>query len=91
MVGKLTSKEEAAQRYWKASLAWHDREGWAIGWTQQSFIDECRVLCTDYGNVGRQADQMLDDMIYGRELHSGDGIEFPPAEVIPIMDYRKQR
>lgn len=60
-------KAEVTLRYWKASLAWRIGGKWAEGFTQESFIQEVRMLCCDNDNVGSQSDRLLDDMIHGRE------------------------
>lgn len=71
--------------YWKASLAWKNIGNWAAGWTQESFIQECRSLCCDQGNVGKKADDLLDDMINGierRALHEGIVVELHKTEKV---------
>lgn len=60
-------KQTLTLRYWKASLAWKNIGSWAMGWTQESFIDELRTICNDNGNLGLAADHLLDDMIHDVE------------------------
>lgn len=62
-----SAKAEKVLRYWKASLAWKNIGDWAAGWSQGSFIDECRELCQDNGLLGFRADCLLDDMIHDVE------------------------
>jgi hypothetical protein len=65
MVASPKNKAEASLRYWKASQAWHLGVN-ASSFTQESFINEVKMLCTDNGRVGKNADILLDDMIHDR-------------------------
>lgn len=62
-----TLKAQRTYSFWLASCAWKGIEGFIEGWTQENFIDECRFICQDNGNVGAAADSLLDDMIKGVE------------------------
>ena len=63
----VSPKAKLTLRFWKASLAWKNVGNWAKGWTTESFITELREICNDNGNVGFQADTLLDDMIHDKE------------------------
>lgn len=68
-----TFKAKNTLRFWKASLAWKNIDDWAKGWTTESFINELRELCCDNDNMGRQADDLLHEMIHGRERRQTEG------------------
>ena len=76
---------EVVGRYWKASLAWKNIGDWAKGWTQESFINEVRFICSARTLVGVLADRLLDDMIHDVERHPND----VPGEVIDLHSRTK--
>src|SRR3954471_21122761 len=57
--------EEAAQRYWRASLVWRDKQD-ATGWSFGAIIQELRDLYCYRGRVPLLAEKLLDDVIHDR-------------------------
>lgn len=60
-MGQLIENPRAktAQRFWRASQAWYNRQGQANGWTFQDMIDELRSLTFIMGPIAFQAQDLL--------------------------------
>lgn len=56
--------EEAAQRYWRASRIWRDKE--ESTWNFDMMIQECRGILCYRGRVAFLAETLLDDVVHDR-------------------------
>ena len=56
--------EEAAQRYWRASSIWRDKQ--EATWNFGMMIQECRGMLCYRGRVAFLAEALLDDVVHDR-------------------------
>ena len=63
--------EEAAQRYWRASRIWRDKED-AGNITVEDMITECNSLRCYRGHVQNLAATLLHEVVYNHQPHEVD-------------------
>src|SRR4051812_20298756 len=70
--------EEAAQRYWRASRIWRDKEESA--WNCGMMIQECRDITCYRGKVSGLAYLLLDDVVNDRRENI---LQLQPEQQLP--------
>ena len=73
--------EEAAQRYWRASQIWRDKQ--ESTWTCGEMIQECRGILCYRGRVAFLAESLLDDVVHDRRAPV---LELQPNQAIVSND-----